>query len=155
MEKMKWTIRIAGVALAALVAWQIWERVFVTDETRIKKQIAAMARAVEKGDVVRLSDAVATDYADDWNMDKSTLLGAARAFRAQYDAVFIHISDVTVTVEPDHQTAQAVLIAKVLAKAKGSLSESELRAERFRLFFRRNDSVWRLVRAESPELKFD
>ena len=152
---MKWTLRIVAAAVVALVAWQIWERVFVTDEKRIKKQIAVMARAVEKGDVLRLSDAVAADYGDDWSMDKSMLLGAVRSFRSQYDALFIHISDLTVTVDPDGPKAQAVFIAKVLAKAKGSLSESEVRAERFRLYFHKNDGAWKLVRTESPELKFD
>ena len=152
---MKWTLRIVAAVVVALVAWQVWERVFVTDETRVKRQVAVMARAVEKGDVLRLSDAVAADYVDDWNMDKSMLLGAVRSFRAQYDALFIHISDLTVTVEPDHQTAQAIFIAKVLAKAKGSVAQSEVRAERFRLYFRRNDDGWKLVRTESPELKFD
>ena len=152
---MKWTLRIVAAAVVALVAWQIWERVFVTDEKRIKKQIAVMARAVEKGDVLRLSDAVAADYGDDWSMDKSMLLGAVRSFRSQYDALFIHIGDLTVTIDPDHQKAQAIFIAKVLAKAKGSVAESEVRAERFRLYFRKNDDGWKLVRTESPELKFD
>jgi ketosteroid isomerase-like protein len=156
MEEMKkWILRILAAVVVAFVLWQIWDHVFVTDEKRIKKQIATMTRAVEKGDVLRLADAVAADYSDGWSMDKSTLLGAVRAFRAQYDALFIHISDLDVTIDPDGQTGQAVFIAKVLAKAKGSATESEVRAERFRLHFRKNDGVWRLVRTESPELKFD
>ena len=59
------------------------------------------------------------------------------------------------TVDPDHQKAQAVFIAKIIAKAKGSLTDSEVRADRFRLYFRKNDAGWKLIRAESPELKFD
>ena len=152
---MKWWLRILVAGLAVFVAWQIWQRVFVTDEKRVKKQIAIMVSAVEKGDVLRLSDALAADYGDDWGLDKSTLIGAVRSFRAQYDALFIHISDLTVTVDPDHQKAQAVFIAKILAKAKGGVAESEVRAERFRLYFRKTDAAWKLVRSESPELKFD
>jgi len=152
---MKWLLRIAVVGVAAFLLWRTWQWLFVTDEMRVKRQISIMTSAVEKGDVLRLSDAVAGDYSDDWGMDKSMLIGAAHSFRAQYDAVFIHISDLTVTVEPDHQKAQAVFIAKVLAKAKGSLSESEVRAERFRLYFRKTDAGWKLIRVESPELKFD
>jgi hypothetical protein len=155
VEAMKWLLRIAVIGIAALVLWQVWQRVFVTDETRVKKQIAVMESAVEKGKLLQLSDAVASDYSDDWGMDKSMLLGGVSSFRSQYDAIFIHLSDLTVTVDPDHQKAQAVFVAKVLAKAKGSLSESEVRAERFRLYFRKNDSTWKLIRAESPELKFD
>ena len=152
---MKWLWRIVMVGIAALVLWQVWQRVFVTDETRIKRQIAIMTSAVEKPNLLRLSNAIAADYSDDWGADKSMLLGGVSSFRAQYDAVFIHLSDLTVTVDPDHQKAQAVFIAKILAKAKGSLSESEVRAERIRLFFRKNDAGWQLIRAESPELKFD
>ena len=152
---MKWTLRIAAAAAVAFVVWQIWQRVFVTDEIRIKKQIAVMARAVEKGDVLRLSDALAADYGDGWNMDRSMVLGAVRSFRSQYDALLILISDLTVTIDSDGRTAQAVFIAKILAKAKGSVAESEVRAERLRLYFRKNDDGWKLVRTESPELKFD
>jgi hypothetical protein len=83
------------------------------------------------------------------------LIGAVRSYRAQYDALFIHLGDLTVTIDPEHQTAQAVFIAKIIAKAKGSLSESEVRADRFRLYFRKNDAGWKLIRVESPELKFD
>jgi len=152
---MKWLLRIVIVGIIAFALWQVWQRVFVTDETRIKKQIAVMESAVEKGKLLQLADVVAADYSDDWGMDKSMLLGGVSSFRAQYDAIFIHLSDLTITVDPDHQKAQAVFIAKVLAKAKGSLSESEVRADRFRLYFRKNDSIWRLIRVESPELKFD
>jgi ketosteroid isomerase-like protein len=152
---MKWLLRIAVVAIVAFLFWRTWQWLFVTDEMRVKRQISIMTSAVEKGDALRLSDAVAGDYSDDWGMDKSTLIGATHSFRAQYDAVFIHISDLTVTVDPDHQKAQAVLIAKIIAKAKGSLSESEVRAERFRLYFRKTDAGWKLIRVESPELKFD
>jgi ketosteroid isomerase-like protein len=152
---MKWILRVAMVGIAAFALWQVWQRVFVTDETRVKKQIAVMESAVKKGKLLSLSDAVAADYSDDWGMDKSMLLGGVSSFRSQYDAIFIHLSELTVTVDPDHQKAQAVFVAKVLAKAKGSLSESEVRAERFRLYFRKDDAGWKLIRVESPQLKFD
>jgi len=152
---MKWLRWIVLLAVVAFGAWQVWQRLFVTDETRIQRQISTMVSAAEKGDVLRLSDALAADYSDDWGMDKSMLLGAVRSYRAQYDALFIHLSDLTITIDPDHQKAQAVFIAKIIAKARGSLSESEVRSDRFRLHFRKTDSGWKLTRAESPELKFE
>ncbi len=152
---MKWLLRVVMVAIAAFVLWQVWQRVFVTDETSIRRQISTMVSATEKGDVLRLSDALAADYSDDWSLDKSMLIGAVRSYRAQYDVLFIHLGDLTVTIDPDHQKAQAVFIAKIIAKAKGNLSESEVRADRFRLYFRKSDSGWKLTRAESPELKFE
>ena len=152
---MKWLLRVAIGALVVFGLWRAWQWAFVTDEMRIRRQISIMAGAVERGEILRLSDALASDYGDDWGMDKATLLGAVRAYRARYDPVFIHISDLTVTVEPDHQKAQAVLIARIIARERGSLTDSEAREDRFRLVFRRNESGWELIRAESPELKFD
>lgn len=152
---MKWIMRILlAVALAGMV-WWLWQRAFVTDETRVKRQIALMTSAVEKGNLLRLEGAIAGDYGDEFGLDKSSLLGAVRSFRTQYDALFIHISDLTVIVEPDHQRAQAVFIAKALAQQKGSTAETEVRVERLRLFFRKSDDGWKLIRTESPELKFD
>jgi ketosteroid isomerase-like protein len=155
VETMKWMLRIVVVAFVGFLLWRAWQWLFVTDEMRVKGQISVMTSAVEHGDVIRLSDALASDYSDDLGMDKSMLLGGVRSFRAQYDAVFIHLSDLTVTIDPDQQKAQAVFIAKVLAKAKGSLSETKVREDRFRLYFRKTDDGWKLTRTESPQLKFE
>jgi hypothetical protein len=152
---MKWMLRITVAAIVALALWRAWQWLFVTDEMRVQRQISTMTSAVERGDIMKLSNALASDYSDSWGLDKSTLLGAVHSYRAQYDPIFIHISDLTVTVDPDHQKAQAVFIAKIIARARGGLSDSEAREDRFRLYFRRNDLGWELVRAESPELKFD
>lgn len=152
---MKWFSRFAGLLLLAGLAWWTWQRLFVTDETRIQRAIASMESAVEEGNLLRLEAGIAQDYSDDHGLDKATLLGAVRSFRAQQDAIFIHISELRITVAPDRQTAQAAFIAKVLVKPKGALAESELRADRHRLSFRNTDQGWRMTRAESPELKFD
>ena len=152
---MKWLIRIAGVGILVFAVWWLWQRIFVTDEQRIQRQISSMARAVETGNLLKLEAGIAQDYSDDFGFDKSTVLVAVRSFRARQDGVLILISDLKITVEPDHQRAQAVFIAKILAKAKGSLADSELRADRFRLAFRKTDHGWQMTRAESPQLKFD
>jgi len=151
---MKWFWRAAVAALLIWLAWQGWQRFFVTDETRIKRLIATMANAVEKNKTLALADCIAGDYGDDRGLDKSTLLGAVRATRSQYDAMFIHISDMLIQIADDRQKAQATLIAKVLTKRAGG-GDTELNAERVRLFFRKTDDGWKLTRVESPELKFE
>jgi hypothetical protein len=151
---MKWIGRLVGAVILVLIGWWLWDRVFVTDETRVRRQIAAMQKCVEQGNLVRLADAISPDYNDDRGLDKGVLLAAVRSYRAQYDTLFIHLSDVQVTVEPDRHRARAVLIAKVLAKPRSGL-ETELFSDRFRLFFRQTDKGWKLIRVESPELKFD
>ncbi|MGD0017509.1 MAG: hypothetical protein ABSC38_08370 [Verrucomicrobiia bacterium] len=152
---MKWLSRIIGLGLVAAAMWQLWEHVFVSDETRITRLISAMAQAVEKGNILKLSDAIANDYENDHGLDKRTLLALIRAFRAQSEAVFIYISDQKIEAIPSGaQKAQVVIVAKVLSKHKGG-GQTELNAERIRLFFRKTDDGWKLCRTESPELKFD
>ena len=152
---MKWLIRIAFVAAVIFAGWWLWQKIFVTDEQRVQRQISSMARAVETGNILKLESAVAQDYADDFGFDKSTVLGAVRAFRAQHDGVLILISDMNVQIEPDREHAHAVFIAKILAKSKGSLADAELRTDRYRLSFRKTDGGWQMTRAETPQLKFD
>jgi len=151
---MKWT-RILIFVAVVLTAWWIWRRVFVSDESWIRLQLFSMTRAVEQGNLLRLAGTIADDYSDSLGMDKSTLLGAVRSYRQQHEGLFVHLSDVTVTVEGDHRKAQAVFVAKVLVKPKGGADETQLFSDRFRLFFRKIDQGWKLYRIESPELKFD
>ena len=151
---MKWT-RIVLLILTLLAAWWAWQRFFVSDETRIRLQLVTMARAVEQGNILKLEGAIATDYTDDFGMDKSTLLAGIAQYRQQHDGLFIHLSDIQIEVQPDHQKARALLIAKVVSKSKSGATESDLFSDRFRLFFRNNDRHWQLIRVESPELKFD
>jgi hypothetical protein len=155
METMKWLAGLAGIAVLILLGWWTWQRVFVTDEQRVRQLIGSMQRAVETGNLLKLEAGIAQDYSDEFGFDKSTVIGAVRSFRAQYDDVLIFISDLHVTVEPDRQRAQAVFIAKILARQKGSLADSELRTDRFRLSFRKTDQGWKMIRAETPQLKFD
>jgi hypothetical protein len=155
VEEVNWLFRMAVATAVLITAWIVWQRVFVTDEKRIQRQIAVMEQAVEQGNILRLEGAIAQDYADDFGLDKSSLLGAVRSFRQQYDALFIHISDLQITVAGDKQTGQAVLVAKVLAKPPGAVQETEVRADRFRLFLRKTDTGWKLYRVETPELKFE
>lgn len=151
---MKWILRIAVVGLLIWLVWQGWERLFVTDETRIKRLITTMTSAVEKNKTLALADCIASDYGDDRGMDKATLLGVVRGTRSQYDAMFIYISDMVIQIDGDRQKAQATLVARVLTKRAGGGS-TELNAERVRLFFRKTNDGWKMTRVESPELKFD
>jgi len=151
---MKWIQRVAVVGLLAWILWQGWQRFFVTDETRIKRLITTMAKAVEQNKTLALADCIAGDYSDERGLDKATLVGVVRSTRSQYDAMFIYISDTAIEIAGDRQKAQATLVARVLTKRAGGGS-TELNAERVRLFFRKTDSGWKMTRVESPELKFE
>ena len=152
---MKWLTRLVLIGVLAGSGWWMWQRVFVTDAQRVQRQLSAMAQAVETGRWIRLDNDIANDYSDDFGFDKATVIAGVRSFRAQYDAILIFITDLKVEIAPDHQQAQTVFIAKVLAKAHGALRDSEVRADRYRVFFRKTEAGWKMTRVESPQLKFD
>lgn len=152
MMRRLWRILVVGLVAALL--WQAWERLFVTDEKRVRRLVRTMAGAVERKKMLVLGDCIAGDYSDDRGLDRGSLLAAIGMVRAQYEAMFIHISSMAVEMAGDRQTAQATLVAKVLTKRTGG-GETEINAERVRLFFRKTDDGWKLTRVESPELKFD
>jgi hypothetical protein len=151
-----WIKRLLLAGALAVVAWILWNYVFISDATRVKRGLEAMRQAVEKGRLLWLSEKLATDYQDAYGMDRSTLLAAISSFRSQYDSISISLRNLTVTVEPDGQKAEARFIVKVTAAPKGSAEpQSEIRAERLRVLFRKTDSGWKLFYAETPELKFE
>jgi ketosteroid isomerase-like protein len=76
------------------------------------------------------------------------------ATRSQYEAMFIHISDMVIEITDDAQKAQAMLVARILTKRTGGGS-TEMNAERVRLFFRKTGDGWKMTRVESPDLKFE
>ena len=151
---MKWLKRIAVVAVLVLAGWWVRERFFISDETRIKRALDAMVKAVETGNMVGLSDGIAADYTDDRDLDRGTLVAMVHSYRLQQQAIFIFLTEMKVEVEADHHTAQVGLIANILIKPKGG-ADTHMDGERFRLYFRKDDRSWKLTRAESPKLKFD
>jgi len=78
-----------------------------------------------------------------------------RGFRQQYDGLAIHLSDVQIQVDPDHQKAQAAFVATVNTRSKDGIEGNELFSDRFRLFFRKTGEGWQMVRGEYPRSKFD
>lgn len=152
---MNWVKLTLGLVLLLVVGRWGWQQFFVTEETRIQRAIAAAEQAVETGHLLKLEGFITQDYSDHYGFDKSTVLGAVRQFRAQYPKIFIHLTDLTIAVAADRQTAHATFIAKVLAGSTDDPSATEVRNERLRLHLHKTDTGWKLFRAETPELKFD
>lgn len=152
---MKWLWR-SLVALALVVGfWLLWERVLVTEETRIRRLIAQMERAVEQGNLLRLEAAIASDYTDEHGLDKSALLALVRTYRQAYESVEIRVQQLQVALEPEGETATADFIATVLAKTSVASGEQEERDAHVRLWLRKTNDAWKMRRAESPDLKWD
>jgi hypothetical protein len=151
----KWLLYLVVATVLAWMGWQIKERFFVSEETRVRRLVSAMATMVEKVEIKSLGDSIADDYTSDQVADKTTLLNAIRLFRLQYAQMFIYLSDENIEMAPDQQTAEVTLVAKIVATARGGGGNTEFNSERIRLFLRKTSDGWKMYKTESPKLNFD
>lgn len=143
--------RIAIALLLLFLLWAAKERFFVSETSRLKRQLKAMVQAVEAGDLSRLSQGIAPDYSDGRGWDRASLLAGVRFYRGQQGALRIHISELLVWVEPPR--AEAKFIATVVSAREGATTE--INGERFHLYFRKEKRSWLLINAEIPKLRFE
>jgi hypothetical protein len=153
-----WFVRILLACAVALFAWLAYDRFFVSDQVRVRRVLFSAQRAVETGNVPKLSDALTQDYSDEWGMDKTMLLAEVRMIRQMFPNIRISISELKIKTDGDE--AEAVLIAVASATDKnGRQTEltEQLRAQvgdRFRVRFVKTQDGWKMRRVESIKLVF-
>ncbi len=137
----RWLYYIAAAWAFFALTWWVCERLLMTDEKRVLLQIETLRQAAESGNLFVLEDAIASDYHDDRDNDKRTLLFAVRALRQQYHNLEIHVGRAAVRVAG--ATATADLRARVIGRSD---EDARLEGESgdYRLAFRRVDKEWKL-----------
>ena len=137
----RWFFYIAAAWAFFALTWWICERLLMTDEKRVLLQIETLRQAAESGNLFVLGDAIASDYHDDRDNDKRTLLFAVRALRQRYHNLEIHVGRAVVRVTGD--TATADLRARVTGRSDED-ARPEGESGEYRLAFRRVDKEWKL-----------
>jgi SnoaL-like domain len=138
----RWLIYLAAALAFFVLAWWISERLLMTEEKRVLLQIESLRKAAESGNLLALQEAIASDYHDDRDNDRSTLLFAVRALHQRYRDLQIRLGRAVIHVTGE--TATADLYARVTG-----FSEDDARLEResgdYRLSFRRVEKAWKLT----------
>ncbi len=157
---MKKTLKWLGVVVALLlVGWWLWARYGVTEEKRVRKVIAKMQEAVERGGRAKmalgLEGCIAQDFADRVGLNKTMLIEALIGYRSQFDSVNIDISDLTITVTTaptanDFPTAEAKFAARLIGNKSG---QNDQYSDRFRLTFKKSDLGWQMTNAEGEQTR--
>jgi hypothetical protein len=144
----RWLLCIAAAWAFFALTWWVCGRLLMSDEKRVLLQIETLARLVESGNLFTLDNAIARDYRDDWDNDKSTLLLAVRALRQQYRDIEIHVGRAVVRVTGDAATAD--FRACVTGRAA---DDTRIEGERgdYCLAFRRVEKEWKLSRVTRKE----
>ena len=148
---MKKIIKWLGVVVAlTLVGWWLWAGYGVTEEKRVRKVIAKMQEAVERGGRVQMALAlegcIAQDFADRMGFNKTTVVEAVVGYRSQFDSVNIDISGLEINVAGD--SAEAKFSARVVGNKSG---QSEQYSDQFRLTFKKTDVGWQMANAEGEK----
>ena len=91
-------VGIATALLLAVIAYVLLAHVFISEETRIERQIQRGRKAIEDEAILTIASLVAVDYRDDQGHDRSALLAGLRSFFQTVDEVLIGITSMRVTV---------------------------------------------------------
>lgn len=139
----RWLLYIVAAWAFFALTWWVCERLLMTDEKRVLLQIETLRQAAESGNLFVLEDAIASDYRDDQDNDKRTLIFSVRALRQHYHNLGIHIVGRTL-VRVAGDTATADLRARVTGRADDD-TRIEGGSGDYRLTFRRVDKEWKLT----------
>lgn len=151
--------RMLSAALAIVVTVVIWNRVFVSDEARIRAALAETAAALSAADsdplaqvaaLGRLRERLIEDVVVSAGVGggeivgRDAVAGAWRRRRASADELTLRVLDVEVEVAPDGATADADLVVQAMISRRGQSDEVDAREVRVALVKR--DGTWLVAR---------
>lgn len=139
----KWILVIAGAWVFLLLTLWLFEYALMTEEKRVLRRVEELRLAAETGKMMKLSDYIASDYRDDYDMDKRGVLGAISGLRREYPDLSLHIERASVRVKEGEAEAD------VRGRAVNRMELIE-RGE-FVLSFRKIDKEWKLIRLAKKE----
>jgi len=145
----RWLLIILSAWALFGLTWWVVERLLMTDEKRVIKQIDLMRRYIETGRLLTLQDCIAPDYRDDeWDLDRRTLIAAIATLRREYSNLDLRIERIVVRVKGD--TAEADLRGTATGTRPGSLRE-QIESGNYLFGFQKLDKVWKLNRIAKKE----
>jgi len=138
-----------------LLAFFYIKNMFMIEEAKVKRVISKGERAVERKDIIRCAFFVSPDYLDSFGNDNRSLIYLADKIFREHEDIFIHIESLNIEIKNDF--AEVKFVAKiVLTRGEKERKLSvEKGSERFKLTFRKEESKWKLFRANIPEYRFD
>jgi hypothetical protein len=144
----RWLLIILGAWALFGLTWWVVERVLMTEEKRIIKQIDLMRRCIETGRLLTLQDCIAPDYHDDWDQDRRTIIGGINWLRREYSNLDLRIERVVVRVKGN--TAEADLRGSATGTRSGALRE-QIEGGDYLFGFQKLNKVWKLSRITKKE----
>jgi hypothetical protein len=134
----KWMLIIAGAWAFLLLTIWLFESVFITEEKRVLRRVEELRMAAEAGKLMKISDYIASDYRDDYDMDRRGVLGAISGLRREYPDLALHVERASARVKGDDADADV----------RGRATHRMELIERgdFTLSFHKVDGDWKLTR---------
>ncbi len=139
----QWILIIVGAWAFLLLTLWVFEYALMTEEKRVLRRVEELRLAAETGKMMKLSDYIAGDYRDDYDLDKRGVLGAVSSLRREYPSLSLHVERITARVKDDRAEAD------VRGRAVNGMELIE-RGD-FILGFRKVDKEWKLRRLTKKE----
>lgn len=114
-----------------------------SEESRVKKVILSIERAVECEDVTGCMWHIAGDYSDDLGMDYRGVAFFLKSIFETADNLSVHIKDMRIDIKG--REAQTSFVADIRMAGR---YENEAGASRFNVSLRKDANTWKVDRVE-------
>ena len=134
------------IIIFLVVAFIVVQNIWTSEESRVKKVISSIEKAVERKDVAGGMWHIAGDYSDDLGMDYQGVAFFLKNIFETANNLSVDIKDLKIDVKGDRSGVSFV----AYIHAAGT-SQNEAGTSRFNVSLRKEGSVWKVYRAELEE----
>jgi len=134
------------IIIFLLVAFIVVRNIWTGEESRVKKTLRSIERAVERRDIVGCMWHIASDYSDDLGMDYQGVAFFLKSIFETYNNISVSIKDMKIDVRDN----RSVLSFVADIRATGG-PQYEAGNSRFNVSLRKEGSVWKVYRSEIEE----
>lgn len=145
-----WAVAIATVAYFGL---NFLRDVFGGEEAKVRKFIMHGKSAVERKNILGLSDMISYNYGDKYGNNSSSVIYGAKAFISYYKDILINIEAMDIRLNEAKTEADVEVTALIIGRTKEGGSDTimsglEGEKDKFRLKLVKEENGWKVVEIE-------
>ncbi len=131
------------IIIFLVVAFIVVQNIWTSEESRVKKVISSIERAVERKDVAGCMWHIAGDYSDDLGMDYQGVAFFLKNIFETANNLSVHIKDMRMDVKGRETQVSFVADIRVAGRY-----ENEAGTSRFNVSLRKDANMWKVYRVE-------
>ena len=151
MEKKRKIIAAAFILFFSLILYSTIKGILEGEEGRLRRLIYSAKRAIEKENSLKCISYVSFDYNDKYGNDKRTFFLIAKRVFAEYEGIFIKITELEIKVNAQNALAEIEATAYGRRHDAGDQGVIEYDRARAKIKFKKEQEDWKVIELEILE----